>query len=450
MKKIKTITIILAIILISLIALAGIYMQTQNRMENKVKDYQLSKEIGARRVIELKVVDSTSKDSDGNSKKDQDASILTEENYETVKNTIEKRLKNLKAQDYVISLNKENGTIIVELPENDNTDLYAYYLTAENSVEITEKDTETELINDSMIESAQYSYNTTGTDGKYQVYLEAKLTKEGQAKIEELSKDYEFLADEIDKIEDSQKSDENESTEDKSTEDNSTEETKKITVLKIAGTEYDIQKIEKDKLKIKIGGETSNTTSVNNNISKAAELAMLVDSGKYPVEYEVENNRYVYSDITTNQILYFVLIVGVILLVILFVIILKYKMNGLLSSIAFIGFLAIYSLLIRYTNVIISIDGIGAVLIIIGLYLSLNQKILNEIKNGNNVKQSVYTTYQKMFIKLIPIMIITIVFCLSGWTNLSSFGMIMFWGLILTTIYTLTITKTLLNLKESK
>ena len=177
---------------------------------------------------------------------------------------------------------------------------------------------------------------------------------------------------------------------------------------------------------------------------------MLVDSGKYPVEYEVENNRYVYSDITTNQILCFVLIVGVILLVILFVITLKYKMNGLLSSIAFIGFLAIYSLLIRYTNVIISIDGIGAVLIIIGLYLSLNQKILNEIKNGNNVKQSVYTAYQKMFIKLIPIMIITIVFCLSGWTNLSSFGMIMFWGLILTTIYTVTITKTLLNLKESK
>ena len=296
-----------------------------------------------------------------------------------------------------------------------------------------------------MIKSAQYTYNTTGTDGKYQVYLEVKLTEEGQAKIEELSKDYEFLADEIDKIEDSQKSDENESTE-----DNSTEETKKITVLKIAGTEYDIQKIEKDKLKIKIGGETSNTTSVNNNISKAAELAMLVDSGKYPVEYEVENNRYVYSDITTNQILCFVLIVGVILLVILFVITLKYKMNGLLSSIAFIGFLAIYSLLIRYTNVIISIDGIGAVLIIIGLYLSLNQKILNEIKNGNNVKQSVYTAYQKMFIKLIPIMIITIVFCLSGWTNLSSFGMIMFWGLILTTIYTVTITKTLLNLKESK
>ncbi len=445
MKKVKTITIILAIILISLIAFAGIYMQTQNRIENKVKEYQLSKEIGARRVIELKVVDSTSKDSDGNSKKDQDASILTEENYETVKNTIEKRLKNLKAQDYVISLNKENGTIIVELPENDNTDLYAYYLTAESSVEITEKDTETELINDSMIKSAQYTYNTTGTDGKYQVYLEVKLTEEGQAKIEELSKDYEFLADEIDKIEDSQKSDENESTE-----DNSTEETKKITVLKIAGTEYDIQKIEKDKLKIKIGGETSNTTSVNNNISKAAELAMLVDSGKYPVEYEVENNRYVYSDITTNQILCFVLIVGVILLVILFVITLKYKMNGLLSSIAFIGFLAIYSLLIRYTNVIISIDGIGAVLIIIGLYLSLNQKILNEIKNGNNVKQSVYTAYQKMFIKLIPIMIITIVFCLSGWTNLSSFGMIMFWGLILTTIYTVTITKTLLNLKESK
>ena len=41
MKKVKIITIILAIILVSLISFVGIYMQTQNRMENKVKDYQL-------------------------------------------------------------------------------------------------------------------------------------------------------------------------------------------------------------------------------------------------------------------------------------------------------------------------------------------------------------------------------------------------------------------------
>ena len=37
MKKVKILTIILAIILISAIAFLGVYSQVQNRMENKVK-----------------------------------------------------------------------------------------------------------------------------------------------------------------------------------------------------------------------------------------------------------------------------------------------------------------------------------------------------------------------------------------------------------------------------
>ena len=41
MKKIKTIMIILAILLVSLVSFGGIYVQKQNRMENKVKEYDL-------------------------------------------------------------------------------------------------------------------------------------------------------------------------------------------------------------------------------------------------------------------------------------------------------------------------------------------------------------------------------------------------------------------------
>ena len=62
----------------------------------------------------------------------------------------------------------------------------------------------------------------------------------------------------------------------------------------------------------------------------------------------------------------------------------------------------------------------------------------------------VLNTYKEFFIKLIPIIIISIVFCFASWTNLSSFGMIMFWGLVLIAIYNVLITKTLLKLKESK
>ena len=66
------------------------------------------------------------------------------------------------------------------------------------------------------------------------------------------------------------------------------------------------------------------------------------------------------------------------------------------------------------------------------------------------VNEATANSYKDIFIKLIPIMIISLVFCFSGWANLSSFGMIMFWGLVLIAVYNIVVTKTLLKLKESK
>ena len=193
MKKIKIITIVLAIILVTLVAFVGVYMQKQNRMENKVKDYQLSRELDRGRVIEIKPVEDT------------EEGKLTVKNYQVIKNTLEKRLKNLGATDYVISLNTADGTIRIELPEDDNTDLYAYYITAQGQVQIREKDTGVELLSDSMVKSAKYNYiyNSSG----YQTYVEIELTKEGQAKIEEIANNYAILSNEIDEIEAKQEED---------------------------------------------------------------------------------------------------------------------------------------------------------------------------------------------------------------------------------------------------
>ena len=151
MKKVKITTIILAIILVTIVSFGGVYIQTQNRMENKIKAYTYGRELKGERQLELKV--STASES-SNSSESEDTTTqdnLTPENYEIVKNTIEKRLKSLRTQDYTISLNKEDGTITVELPEDDKTDDLAYYLTTSGKVEIKEKDTSTELLNEIMV-----------------------------------------------------------------------------------------------------------------------------------------------------------------------------------------------------------------------------------------------------------------------------------------------------------
>lgn len=458
MKKVKIITIILAIVLVSLVAFGGVYIQTQNRMEDKVKEYSLGRELNGERVVEIKVTDGSK---EGKTKPSDEE--LTVENYETVKKTVENRLKDLGAQDYTISLDKENGTIRVEFPENSNTDTYVYYLTASGKVEMKEKDTENVLLNDSMIKKAQYTY-TSNADGAYQVYLELILTKDGQAKLDEVKNDYAVLATEVSEAESKNNTtSDNTTTESSTDEDNTTtntttegtetqksEETKKIASLTIAGTSYDIEKYEKNKITVKIGSQTSNTTTVNNSIAKAAELSMLINAGKYPIDYEVDVNRYVESDIDQQQLIYFIAGVAVILVIIFIIATIKYKGKGLLASISFIGFIALTSLLLRYTNVIISIEGIGAILLTIIINLKLNQMILNKTKTMDVVSEATKASYKELFTSIIPIIIITIVFCFSGWTSLSSFGMIMFWGLVLIAVYNIVVTKTLLKLKESK
>lgn len=441
MKNIKIITIILAIILVTLVAFGGVYIKTQNRMENKVKDYTLGRELAGGREIQLNVATAE------NTK--PKAEDLTIENYETVKKTIENRLNSFGAQDYTISLNKDNGSIKIELPEDANTDAYAYLSTASAKVEIKEKDANTELLKDSMVQKARYSYSSNA-DGEYQVILELYLTEEGQTKIEEIKNNYAILAEEVQEIEATKSANETsedgteeagEAAEETAEEEKTAEATKKIAVLTIGGTEYDIDKIEKNKITIKIGGETTNSSTINSNINVAAELAILISAGKYPISYEMTDNAFVYTDITTKQIINLGIVVAVVVLVVFVILTIKYKTRGLLASISFVGFISVLSLILRYTNVSISIEGIGAIILTIIINTRINQLILRDGKNVN---------YKELVLKLIPVVIITLVFSFTSWSNLSSFGMVMFWGLSLIVVYNLVVTKTLLKLRESK
>lgn len=478
MKKVKILTIVLAIILVTLIAFGGIYLPTQNRMENKVKDYELGRELDSQRVIELKIKENSTDNSEENSSEETTSTEnkLTEKDYENAKKIMEKRLQALGAQDYTISLDKENGTVRVELAENDNVDMYIYYLYASQKITIKDTDSKDILLNDDMIKGAKYSYSND-SKGAYQVYEEIELTKDGQAKLNELLNDYALLATDVTEIENAKKASESESTKTESTSEENTESTentdeqntestetqstteetssnsettKKTAKLYVNDTTYDISKIEKGKITVKIGASSSNTTSVNNNISKAAEIAMLENAGKLPADYEVDTNRYEYSSITQKEIIYFAIVMIAILVITLLVYCVIYKKSGILASISFVGFVASFSLLIRYTNVAISIEGISAIIIVMIINLIINREILSKTKKMNLVNEAVKSTYKNIYLKLIPVGILTIVFCLSKWESLSSFGMIMFWGLVLTAIYNVIVTRTLLNLKENK
>lgn len=448
MKNIKILTIILLIVLVSMIGFFGIYKQNKNQMSNIVKDYSYAMDLNGARTLKL-VLNSENNDEE-----------KTEENYQKAKTIIEKRLKKLGVEEYKIALNNENGEMIIQIPENTSTDSIVSNLTTVGKFEIIDSKTNEVLLDNNSIQSSSVLYNTT-TSGT-SVYLEIAFNKEGKSKLEEVSKTYV-------KSKNTTTSENNTSTENTTTEDtNSSEETntttdtttsteKKIT-MKIDDKEimstYFEEPITTGKIQLSVGSASTDTTTLNGYIQQAQNVATELDCGKLPVKYDLEKNQYILSNISKQDLTYIVIAITVIAVIAIIILTIKYKSNGLLTGIAYVGFTALYLLLIRYTNVTISIESIFAIAIVLILnyiftaMLLYNIKKLKEEKTENVMNESISKTYIKFFDRIIPICIMVVAFCFVKWTPMSSFGMTAFWGIVMIAIYNAVVTNSLMRIKN--
>ena len=448
MKTIKIITIILLIVLISMIGFFGIYKQNKNQMSNIVKDYTYAMDINGARTLKLTL----------NSENGDD--VKTAENYETAKTIIEKRLKKLDVQEYKIGVNEETGEITVQIPENTQTDEIVSNLTTVGKFEIIDSETNDVLLDNSSIKSSKVLYNTTQSGTS--VYLEISFDKNGKNKLEEISKTY--VKSENNTTENTTSEDTN-STEEK---ENNTEETnttsensksteKKITMKidddEIMSTSFD-EAITTGKIQLSVGQASTDSSTVQGYVKQAQNVATVLDSGKLPVKYDVEKNQYVLSNISKQDLIYVAIAMAVVTIIGIIVLIVKYKTNGLLAGISYIGLSALYLIVIRYTNVTISIDSIFAIGIILILnYIFTNMLLsnirkMNDSKVENAVGKSVSETYKKFFMRIIPICVVVITFCFANWIPMNSFGMTAFWGIVIIAIYNAIITNGLLRIKN--
>ena len=448
MKTIKIITIILLIVLISMIGFFGIYKQNKNQMSNIVKDYTYAMDINGARTLKLTL----------NSENGDD--VKTAENYETAKTIIEKRLKKLDVQEYKIGVNEETGEITVQIPENTQTDEIVSNLTTVGKFEIIDSETNEVLLDNSSIKSSKVLYNTTSSGTS--VYLEIAFDKNGKNKLEEISKTY--VKSENNTTENTTSEDTN-STEEK---ENNTEETnttsedsesteKKITMKiddeEIMSTSFD-EAITTGKIQLSVGQASTDSSTVQGYVNQAQNVATVLDSGKLPVKYDVEKNQYVLSNISKQDLIYVAIAMAVVAIIGIIVLIAKYKIDGLLAGISYIGLSALYLIAIRYTNVTISIDSIFAIGIILILnYIFTNMLLsnirkMNDSKVENAVGKSISETYKKFFMRIIPICVVVITFCFANWIPMNSFGMTAFWGIVIIAIYNAIITNGLLRIKN--
>ena len=472
MKKIKILTIILLIILVTMVAFGGIYTQVQNRMENQVRDYSYAMDLAGSRVVRLIVSDgseTTVKDSEGNIVEDSENltddeitangytkeetpynsdDVKTVDNYRKSKEITEKRFNELGISNYITRLDEETGDIIVEITENENTDSIVSNLATTGKFEIVDSQTQEVLMDNSDIKLANVMYgadSSSATSSGTMVYLNIEFTKEGTSKLEEISTNYTATTE-----------DTNTTSEDTSSDDT----TEKTITMKIDGeeimtTSFD-EPIRTGRLQLSIGYSTTDTDTLNGYINQASNMAVVLDTGNMPVRYEVDTNEFIESDITQDEIqIASYIMLGIVGLA-LIVLIIRYKLLGLLGAFSYVGLMSILLLIIRYANVVLSMEGIFGIAIVLILNYIFVNKFLNKLKDNRKdlskeeVIKANKETYKEFFIRIIPVIIMVIAFSFVQWTPISSFGMVMIWGIALIAAYNVIFTNNLLKLKAKK
>ena len=412
-SKLLVITKIFAIIVICLVSFGGIYVQKLNKMENITKEFKLSKDLSGYREVVLDVISDESEES------------KNVENYEKSKAIIEKRLKTLNVEDYNLSLNKETGKIYIQIPENSNTDLVVSNIAQSAKLEIKDSKDEKVYINNSHIKDINVGSGTTESNQTV-VGIMVQLNEEGTAILKDLSENtYKTI----------EKKSEDETTE--NAESNESEEEQKQVSLTVSGATVRTKSFDAPVTNGLIndwivGSPSKDNSVITENITNASLMINILKIGELPIEYNISVNRYVQTDITSQQIKTVIISVTIIVGLLLLYMIIKYKVSGILAAISYIGFIALYLLLLRYTNVVIAVEGIMGIILMVVINYIITMHTLKTLQDD---KKNYNKEYINTIIKLIPLFALSIIFCFTKVTVLESIGMAVFWGILLILVY---------------
>lgn len=458
MKKegsLKLILAILVIILLCIVSLGGIYAKDKNVMKNVLPNYILGMDLDTNTIIKLDVVknegnssentqeesNETEKNSESensenaennteknNSENGQAQNIYTVENFEQSKKIIEKRLKNAGINQYTLRLDEQSGTIIMEVPDDTNNDtLQNIFVVGKTEIKISENN---EVIGD----YNSISKITTAIDDSYVNYgigsfvkLDIEFSKDAVKKFEEIKNNYIIPTDE----------------EGKQTENNIVIAIDGSAICSMTETEF-LETAVKGSLPLKLGDYTNDKTTLNNTLKEADSIKNIIQSGNLPITYSVNYTNDIHSNISGIGI---ISVFAVILIIMLVYLVLKYKLKGILAELDILGFGALLLLVLRYTNVEISIASIVSIATMLILQFIYSVKLLDNEKISSKIFTEETIKFTKM---LIPAFIMSVVIAFANILEISGFGMIIFWGIILFEIFNNIITRAILTNVKNK
>ncbi len=477
LKKLKIVTIVIFIVLITMIAFVGFYVRQANIWKNVLPDYNFGMEIAGLRELRY-TLDSSSEekevyvDENGNiagvvKNDEQDTAIslvqedenteeqqpnteaqteneisgytketrtikanedsaLTKENFESAKKIIQKRLESMDLYQYNIRLDAITGDLVIEIPNNDNVETIESLITTVGKIEVIDEQTGLVLMrNDDINKASVLVSNQSG----YQVYLQLAFNEAGKEKLKEISNKY------ITTVNDAGE-----------------ETTEYITITlddQTLVTTYFGEELSDGIIQIPMGEATTDYQQYTEISQSANQIVKIINEEKMPVVYQLTSDNLIKSQIT-DKIMYRAEIIFLIIMIVISIIMtIKYRANGLLGAILNVGYIALVTLIIRYTNVNITLNGIVAFCIATLIQYIFMMQLLYELQKSNNAKHAFGNAMKRLYLSIIPICIIAIIFTIMSSITINSIGMILFWGIFIQAIYN-TIVVFILNIFEKQ
>ena len=430
MKKegsLKVVLAILIIVLVSMISLGGFFWKNKNVMENKVNDYNLGMDLKANTVMKLDVEKNEENTSEGTNEENngQAENIYTAANYKKCKEILENRLKKSNIEQFTLRVDENTGCIVIEVSADVDQNTVQQILT-KGKVEFKEVGSSEVLVDNSGITTINYVVDASGSN---QSYFEIDFTKETKNKLQEMYK---------------QVQEEKNNSESK---DNSASSDKNIAfsidgsqVLTVEKTEF-LKTAAYGYYQTGIGVTKTTQEEVENTLKN---IKILAEGDYLPLEYKIEYSNVIHAN--TNKNLIVGLFVGAFAIMFVYLL-LKYKGIGMLSGLTILGFISSLLLIIRYVNITVSMAG----LVSLGFMMILQFIYLVKLLKNSDITSKTFTENIVEFTKVIvPIIITAVVLAFANILEISGFGMILFWGLILFEIFNNIITRAIVTNVKNK
>lgn len=448
-KIMKLILMVLICVLIILVGFVGVYTKKLNAYQNNLPEYELASDLKGSTVLEFEVDDSSETvyyDREGNEvdsstvtdenkedytqeEKEVNAKeSLTVENYKQVVKIMKERLKFLQTDQYKLDLDEKTGKIVLTFEDAYPDDIESI-LPMEGKFELVDSNTEDVIISYTDFNSAEATYASV-EDG-YTTYINIKLNASGIEKINNID-EYKTTTD----------SESGETT------------TNKLKVMfdddEVAEVSYDDILLTGKTLRITTSEKLTSNSSINSEMNTNTVVSKLATMGKMPVVYKLTAEEYVKSDVA-DYAKYIVIAIVVVCVVISLYFIIRYKLNGLLAVIAFIANASLFLILIRLTKIHISLNGFAGILGLITLNTILVNNILKGIKNSDKTfSENIKNAYLKTMNAFVIVLIIFAVFSFSEMTVISSMGLLIFWGWVVSILGNLILTVPMLCVANKK